>query len=168
MSNIQYNPVADRITLEEEDEQEMFNSKMRLIGVAALVCFAAIIAVPAFAVQPVQGHNFNNGNNGASETKLLGFAENLTENLKGKGVDVTNLNAALATAQNAVQSSNSTAFRDAMKTFNQDIQAGIKSGSISKSDLPQLVQGSMRGNRTYSSSKIRYKGANSTASPQVL
>jgi hypothetical protein len=74
------------------------------------------------------------------ETKMLDRATNLTTTLQQKGVDVTNLNAALANAKSAIQNGDLQAFKDAMKTFNQDIQAGIKDGSIDKPVLPQPKQ----------------------------
>ncbi len=119
----------------------MFDKKMKLIGVSVLVCLAAIVAVPAFAAgQAHQGFQKNGANppvmNATMETKLLGFAEGQVASLQQKGVDVTNLNAALAIAKNAIQNGDATAFKDAMKTFNQDIQAGIKDGSIPKPALP--------------------------------
>ena len=71
---------------------------------------------------------------------MLERMQNLTTTIGQKGVDVTNLNAALANAKSAIQNADATAFKDAMKTFNQDIQAGIKNGSIDKSVLPQQRQ----------------------------
>ncbi len=119
----------------------MFDRKMRLIGVSILVCLAAIVAVPAFAAGTShQGFQKNGATpqvmNATMENKLLGFAENRTASLQQKGVDVTNLNAALAKAKSAIQNGDLQAFKDAMQTFNQDIQAGIKDGSIPKTALP--------------------------------
>ena len=108
---------------------------MKLIGVSILVCLAAFIAIPAFAAAPAQGSSTGHVITAADEAKLLGFAENRTASLQQKGVDVTNLNAALASAKSAVQNGDLQAFKDAMKTFNQDIQAGIKDGSIPKPAL---------------------------------
>jgi SOS response regulatory protein OraA/RecX len=113
----------------------MFNKKMRLIGVSIFVCLAAIVAVPAFAAAPAHGSSAGHTINGTGEAKILGFAENLTASLQQKGVDVTNLNAALTNAQSAIQNADATAFKDAMKTFDQEIQAGIRNGSISKTAL---------------------------------
>ncbi len=110
----------------------MINKKMKLIGVSILVCLAALIAMPAFAAAPSHDSSTGHAMNAAGEAKLLGFAENRTTALGQNGVDVTNLNAVLANAQTAIQNGNATAFKDAMKTFNQDIQAGIKDGSIPK------------------------------------
>src|SRR5271157_2586160 len=120
----------------------MFSKKMRFIGISIFVCLAAIIAVPAFAA--TTGHGFSGANarvmNTTMETKMLGFAENLTTSLQGN-VNVDNLDTALNNAQIAIQDSNTTAFRDAMKTFNQDVQAGIKSGSIPKTALQGMGPG---------------------------
>ena len=123
----------------------MFDKKMKLIGVSILVCLAAIVAVPAFAAGSThQGFQKNGVNppvmNATMEIKLLGFAEAQVASLQQKGVDVTDLNAALANAKIAIQNADATAFRDAMKTFRQDIPAGIRNGSIDKSVLPQPEQ----------------------------
>jgi len=126
------------ITLHQTYNQEvrtMFNKKMKLIGVSILVCLAALVVIPAFAAAPAQGSSTGHTMTAAGEAKLLGFAENRTASLQQKGVDVTNLNAALANAKIAVQNSDQAAFLSAMKTFNQDIQAGIKDGSIPQTDL---------------------------------
>ena len=118
----------------------MFDKKMKLIGVSILVCLAAIVAVPAFAAGSThQGFQKNGANppvmNATMETKLLGFAEDRIASLQQKGVDVTDLTAALASAKSAIQNADATAFRDAMKTFRQDIPAGIRNGSITGSAL---------------------------------
>jgi len=118
----------------------MFDKKMKLIGVSILVCLAAIVAVPAFAAGSThQGFQKNGANhpvmNATMETKLLGLAEGQVASLQQKGVDVTDLTAALASAKSAIQNADATAFRDAMKTFRQDIPAGIRNGSITGTAL---------------------------------
>jgi hypothetical protein len=118
----------------------MFNNKMRLIGVSILVCLAAFMAIPAFAAAPAQGSSPGHVITTADEAKILGFAENRTASLEQKGVDVTNLNAALASAKIAIQNGDLQAFKDVMKTFNQDILTGIKDGSIPKPTLQETGQ----------------------------
>ena len=118
-----------------QEVRTMFNKMMKLIGVSILVCVAALIAIPAFAAAPAQGSSTGHTMTAAGEAKLLGFADNRTASLQQKGVEVTNLNAALASARSAVQNSDQAAFLSAMKTFNQDIQAGIKDGSIPQTAL---------------------------------
>jgi hypothetical protein len=118
----------------------------------------------------VQGNHTGFQKNGTStptpamETKELGFAQNLTSTLSTKGIDVSSLNAVLTDAQNAIQNSNSTAFKEAMKTFTQDVRAEIKSGAISQSDLPQFSNGPMMGNRPAGSLKNHVRGSNTTQS----
>ena len=113
----------------------MFNKGMGLVGVSIVICMAILTGMPAQAAQPVQGSHPGFGHGNVSESAMLGFAQNLTSTLSSKGIDVPGLNSALANAQNAVQDSNSTAFKEAMKTFNQELQAAIKSGTIPKSDI---------------------------------
>ncbi len=113
----------------------MFNKGMGLVGVSIVICMAILTGLPAQAAQPVQGSHPDFGHGNVSESAILGFAQNLTSTLSSKGIDVSTLNAALVNAQNAVQSSNSTAFKESMKTFNQELQADIKSGTVSKSDI---------------------------------
>jgi hypothetical protein len=60
----------------------------------------------------------------------LGIARNLTAFLEGKGNDVTSLETVLAQAQQAIQDGNTTAYRSAMRTFSQDLQARVRSGAI--------------------------------------
>ncbi|HVP95281.1 MAG TPA: hypothetical protein VMS89_08950, partial [Methanoregulaceae archaeon] len=100
----------------------------------------------------------------AMETKELGFAENLTSTLNTKGADVSGLNAALVNAQSAIQNSNSTAFKDAMKTFNQELQAQIKSGAIPQSDLPRFSHCPIMGNHPDSSSENHTRGTKTSES----
>ena len=110
---------------------------MGLIGVSVAVCLALLLVVPGLAAQPVQGQHPGRGFGNVSETTMLAHAENLTATLSGKGVDVTGLNGALTDAQNAIQSSNTTAFRDAMKEFTKTLLADLKNGSIPKTDIRQ-------------------------------
>jgi len=112
---------------------------MGLIGVSVAVCLALLIVVPGLAAQPVQGQHPGRGFGNVSEATMLAHAENLTTTLSGKGVDVSGLNAALSDAQNAVQSSNTTAFKDAMKSFTKALLAGLKNGSIPKTDIGRGV-----------------------------
>ena len=114
---------------------------MKFIGISIFVCLAALVAMPAFAAAPAWGSSTGHAITAAGEAKLLGFAENLTSTLGQNGVNVDNLNSAIESAQSAIASSNTTAFMDAMKTFNQDVQAGIKSGSIPKTALQGMGPG---------------------------
>jgi hypothetical protein len=140
LNMIYYGVGSFRHSTHRKEVKPMFSKKTKLLGVLIPVCLAAIMILPAFAAVPAMGCSASPANTGDREAKMLASAQNLTTSLQEKGVDVTNLNAALANAQNALQSSNSTAFMDAMKTFHQEIQAGIKDGSINQSDLPQSRQ----------------------------
>jgi deoxyribodipyrimidine photolyase len=104
--------------------------------------------------------------NATMETKMVDRAQNLTTTLQQKGVDVTSLNAALSKAQTAIQNADTTAFKDAMKEFNQDIQAGIKNGSIDKSVLPQPKQrpASAAGTHPFASTKSHVNSTGSAKS----
>jgi hypothetical protein len=124
----------------------MFNKGMGLVGVSIVICMAILTGMPAQAVQPVQDSHPGFGPGNASEPALLAHAENLTSTLGTKGVDVSSLNTALADAQNAILNSNSTAFRDAMKSFRETLLAGFKDGSIPKTDLQQGVCAGSQGN----------------------
>jgi hypothetical protein len=115
----------------------MFNKGMGLVGVSIVICMAILTGMPAQAAQPVQGGHPGFGPGNASEPAMLAHAENLTSTLSTKGVDVSSLNTALSDAQNAILNSNSTAFRDAMKSFGKALLAGLKDGSIPNSDIQQ-------------------------------
>jgi hypothetical protein len=62
----------------------------------------------------------------------LGFAENLTAYLAGKGYDVSDLNAALSDARTALAGPNTTAFRVALRTFQGDLNAKVTAGTINR------------------------------------
>ena len=116
----------------------MINSGSRKIGVLVLICLAALVAAPAFAAD--QGHAFKGGTsfvlNATTETKMYDSASNTVTSLQDKGIDVSGLGltAALSDMRSAI-GSNSTAFRNAMQTFGQDIMAAVRDGSLPQSDL---------------------------------
>ena len=122
----------------------MVNKKMILFGIPVSCALLHSLYIPAFAATPAGGVPVRHGIAGAGGERLLGFAENLTLSLQQKGVDVTGLNAALANARSAVQDSDKAAFKDAMNVFRQDIQAGIKDGSIRKPVLNGTGPGAFR------------------------
>jgi hypothetical protein len=113
----------------------MFNKGMGLVGVLIVISLAFLTGMPALAAQPVQGGHPGFGPGNVSETTRLAHAENLTSTLGAKGVDVSGLNAALSDARNAIQNSNITAFKDAMKSFGKALIAGTNNGSIPKSGI---------------------------------
>jgi hypothetical protein len=124
----------------------MFNKGMGLVGVSIVICMAILTGMPVQAAQTFQGGHPGFGPGNASEPAMLAHAENLTSTLGTKGVDVSSLNTALADAQNAILNSNSTAFRDAMKSFGTALLSGIKDGSIPKTDIQQRVCAGFQGN----------------------
>ena len=69
---------------------------------------------------------------GTQGTVGLGFAENLTAYLAGKGYDVSDLNAALSDARTALAGPNTTAFRVALRTFQGDLNAKVTAGTINR------------------------------------
>ena len=127
----------------------MFNKGMGLVGVLLVICMAILTGVPVQAAQTVQGSHQNFGPGNASQSAILTHAENLTATLSGKGVDVTSLNAALTDAQNAIQDSNTTAFRDAMKSFSKALLTGLKDGSIPKADIGRGMHPGVQKNGTF-------------------
>ena len=121
---------------------------MGLIGVSVAVCLALLMVVPGLAAQPVQGQHPGRGFGNVSEATMLAHAENLTTTLSAKGVDVSGLNAALSDAQNAIQNSNITAFKNAMKSFGKAMLAGLNNGSIPKSGIRQGIHTGIQGNHS--------------------
>jgi hypothetical protein len=62
----------------------------------------------------------------------IGFAENLTASLGGKGYNVSDLNGALSDARTALAGGNTTAFGSAMRSFRRDLGAKVAAGTIGR------------------------------------
>jgi len=77
---------------------------------------------------------------GTSGIRSLGFAENLTAYLGGKGYGVADLSAALSGAGTALQSSNMTAFGSAMRTFRTDLDAKITAGTMNRTVIGDYLK----------------------------
>ena len=69
---------------------------------------------------------------GPMGTVGVGFAENLTAYLAGKGYDVSDLDAALSDARTALAGSNATALRVALRTFQDDLNVKVMAGTINR------------------------------------
>jgi hypothetical protein len=134
-------------TPDVKGRENMFNKGMGLVGVSIVICMAILTGMPVQAAQPVQGSHPGFGPGNASEPAMLAHAENLTSTLATKGVDISSMDAAIADAQNAIQNSNSTAFKDAMKSFGKALLEGLKNSSIPKSDIQQGIHAGFPGNR---------------------
>jgi hypothetical protein len=77
---------------------------------------------------------------GVSGTMEMGFAANLTAYLGGKGYDVADLNAALTDARTALAGSNLTAFRRAMMSFMEDLNAKISAGTVNRTVIQDYLE----------------------------
>ena len=77
---------------------------------------------------------------GAAGTMGVGFAENLSAYLAGKGYDVSDLNAALSDARTARAGSNTTALRVAMRTFQSDLNAKVTAGTINRTVIQDYLK----------------------------
>jgi hypothetical protein len=77
---------------------------------------------------------------GQTGAGALGFAENLTAYLGGKGYEVTDLDAALSGARTALAGSNMTAFRIAMMSFRKDLDAKIVAGAINRTVIGDFLR----------------------------
>ena len=73
-------------------------------------------------------------------TRELGSAQNLTSYLGVKGYDVSDLNAALSSAQTALGGSNLTAFREALTAYRTDLGAKISSGTLNRTVLQDYLK----------------------------
>ena len=70
----------------------------------------------------------------------IGPAGNLTAYLRGKGYNVTDLNAALTRAGTALRSSNMTEYRSAMMTFRKDLDAKVTAGTINQTVIRDYLK----------------------------
>jgi len=77
---------------------------------------------------------------GTPGTMGVGFAENLTAYLAGKGYDVSGLNAALSDARTALAGSNTTALRVALRTFQSDLNAKVTGGTINRTVVQEYLK----------------------------
>ncbi|MEI7434326.1 MAG: hypothetical protein WCJ93_08755 [Methanomicrobiales archaeon] len=116
---------------------------MRIIGVAVIICFLAVIAAPVLASPTDQGLKskpLNGDGNGIRMPGLPDRASNLTAYISGKGYDVDSLNAALSDAKAAVLASDKDRFQSAMKAFARELRVKVKDGSIDKEDLKSYAK----------------------------
>jgi hypothetical protein len=77
---------------------------------------------------------------GTTGTMGVGFAENLTAYLAGKGYDVSDLNSALSQARTALAGSNTTALRVALRTFQADLNAKVTAGTINRTAVQDYLE----------------------------
>ncbi|MDD1665468.1 MAG: hypothetical protein LUQ32_08920 [Methanomicrobiales archaeon] len=77
---------------------------------------------------------------GTPGTAGIGFAENLTAYLAGKGYDVSDLNPALSDARTALADSNTTALRVAMRTFQGNLNAKVTAGTINRTVIQDYLK----------------------------
>ena len=77
---------------------------------------------------------------GTTGTMGVGFAENLTAYLAGKGYEVSDLNSALSDARTALAGSNTTALRVALRTFQTDLNAKVTAGTINRTAVQDYLE----------------------------
>ena len=77
---------------------------------------------------------------GAQGTAAVGYEENLTAYLAGKGYDVSDLSAAISDANTAISGSNLTALRSAMMTFQRDLNAKVAAGTINRTVIQDFAK----------------------------
>jgi hypothetical protein len=70
----------------------------------------------------------------------VGYAENLTAYLAGKGYDVSDLSAAISDAHTALGSSNMTALGSAMMAFRRDLDAKVTAGTINRTVIQDYLK----------------------------
>jgi hypothetical protein len=83
----------------------------------------------------------------AQGTAAVGYEENLTAYLAGKGYDVSDLNRALTDAHAALAGSNLTALGRAMMTFRSDLNAKVTAGTINRTVIQDYLKTMPGGNR---------------------
>lgn len=83
---------------------------------------------------------------GAPGTVAVGYAENLTAYLAGKGYDVADLNADLSGVHAALASSNTTALGSAMMTFRKDLDAKVTAGTMNRTVIQDFLRTMPAGN----------------------
>lgn len=83
---------------------------------------------------------------GAAGTMGIGFAENLTGYLRGKGYNVSDLNAALSNVKADLASSNLTALGSSMRTFQSDLNAKIAAGTMNRTVIQDYLKTMPAGN----------------------
>ncbi len=83
---------------------------------------------------------------GAPGTVAVGFAENLTAYLAGKGYNVSDLNTAISDAHAALASSNTTALGSAMMTFRKDLDAKVTAGTMNRTVIQDFLRTMPTGN----------------------
>jgi len=77
---------------------------------------------------------------GAQGTAAIGYEENFTAYLAGKGYDVSDLSAAISDANTAIAGSNLTALRGAMMTFQRDLNAKVMAGTINRTVIQDFAK----------------------------
>jgi hypothetical protein len=83
---------------------------------------------------------------GAPGTMAVGYAENLTAYLAGKGYNVSDLNTAISDAHAALASSNTTALGSAMMTFRKDLDAKVTAGTMNRTVIQDFLRTMPTGN----------------------